>query len=178
MNSSRRLALRIVRLGNGIEMVAYLLGGTAVTIFFVAIFLNVLCREIFTPLMWAEEVSRFGYIWAIFLGAGVAMRHAKHFTIDIVVGMISGRAKLALEVFKSVVILVFVCVLFYYGAQFAAMSVQRISFPSGITLIYSTLAIPVGAVFLIYFMLEQLVLLGAGMSLREAEEALGQGGAP
>ncbi len=169
---TRAWVVKLVRLGNRLETAAYALGCTAICFFFTAVFLNVVFREFFTPLMWAEEVSRFGYVWAIFLGAGVAMRHAQHFTVDIVVNLLHGPVKKALELFKILVILAFVGILFVYGVDFALMSLQRTSFPSGIPLVWSTVSIPVGAVFLIYFMFEQLALFFAGLTVTEVNRRI------
>ena len=176
MNTEKTTAsgwvLSLVRFGNKLERLAYLIGCVAICVFFMSVFLNVLFREFFTPLMWAEEVSRFGYVWAIFLGAGVAMRHARHFTIDIVVNLLGAAMRRWLDLFKILVIMVFAGVLFLYSVEFAQMSIQRTSFPSGIPFIWATASIPVGAVFLIYFMVEQLALFVSGLSLDEAHQML------
>jgi TRAP-type C4-dicarboxylate transport system permease small subunit len=167
-----RFVRNTVCFGNALEKIEYFLGSVAIVVFFTAVFLNVLFRELFTPLNWAEEISRFGYMWSIFLGAGVALRHSRHFTIDILVAKITGKKRKLLDLFHNLIILVFSVYVFYYGVLFAIMSIKRISFPSGIPLVYSSLSIPIGAIAMIVFVIESLILLKSGLTLDEARTAI------
>ena len=47
--------------------------------FFVTIlFMQIIMREIGTPLYWSEEVSRYCFVWFVFLGASYAARLSAH----------------------------------------------------------------------------------------------------
>lgn len=171
----KKAALFFVRIGNRLEALEYAAAGIALVLFVGVIALNVICREFFTPIVWGEEVSRFGYLWAIFLGSGIAIRRGTHFTIDIVSGCFRNLVKKIVDFLNRVVMLVFVSCIFYYGVRFSVMSMERVSFPSGIRLIYSTICIPIGAFFMLYYMIESFALLIAGMTLKEANQAMKEG---
>jgi len=46
--------------------------------FVVILFLQIILREIGTPLYWSEEVARFSFVWFVFFGASYAARLAAH----------------------------------------------------------------------------------------------------
>ncbi len=48
-----------------------------------ATFGNVVARYFFnSPIEWAEEFSRYAFIWIVFLGAAVCTKHGRHIVID------------------------------------------------------------------------------------------------
>jgi len=67
------------------------------------------------PFLWTIEVVKFGMIWMIFLGAGVALREKRHFYLDIVPKKYEKFIGKALYVFYVAVILVFAYVYIVYG---------------------------------------------------------------
>ena len=67
------------------------------------------------PFLWTIEVVKFGMIWMIFLGAGVALREKRHFYLDIVPKKYEKFIGKALYVFYVAVILVFTYVYIVYG---------------------------------------------------------------
>src|SRR5512138_3314067 len=55
---------------------------------------NVILRYAFSsPLMWAEELSRYSFIWLTFMGAALASKHKRHIAIDSVVLMAPARIR-------------------------------------------------------------------------------------
>ena len=172
---NKKAALLFVKVGNRLEALEYIAAGMALILFVGIIGLTVVCREFFTPIAWGEEVSRFGYLWAVFLGSGIAIRRGTHFTIDIMSGCFRNTLKKIIDFLNRVVILVFVSTIFYYGVRFSIMSMERVSFPSGIRLVYSTVCIPIGAFFMLYYIIESFALWMAGMTLEEARQAIEEG---
>ena len=67
------------------------------------------------PFLWTIEVVKFGMIWMVFLGAGVALREKRHFYLDIVPKKYEKFIGKALYVFYVAVILVFTYVYIVYG---------------------------------------------------------------
>jgi TRAP-type C4-dicarboxylate transport system permease small subunit len=62
------------------------LSGTFMVLMFLATFANVVARYLFNnPIQWAEEFSRYAFIWVVFLGAVVCTKHKRHIGIDSVV---------------------------------------------------------------------------------------------
>ncbi len=101
------------------------------------------------PLTWTEELARYLFIWACFLGAPVATRRGSHVTIAFVsdrlprgAGRVVGAAVLGMS-------LLFFLQLAFQGAILTARShtVEAITVPIPWSLIY--LAVPLSAVLMI-----------------------------
>ncbi|MDR1755261.1 MAG: TRAP transporter small permease [Eubacterium sp.] len=169
------VVFRTVRIGDCLEKIEYFFGGIAVVVFFLAVCANVASRELpfFKTLMWAEEVTRFGYIWAVFLGSGIVMRYGKHFTIDVITAPFKGKpAGKAFDIFQSSVILGFASIICFYGVRFSIMSIQRLSQPSQIPMTFANICIPIGMAFMAYFMIEHFILLFSGTTVEEVHGKL------
>lgn len=47
------------------------------------IFIQIIFRYIFSlPLAWSEELSRFTFVWLIYLGASLAVKRSRHLRVD------------------------------------------------------------------------------------------------
>ena len=63
-----------------------ILSGSLMVLMFLATFTNVLARYFLNnSIQWAEEFSRYAFIWIVFLGAVVCTKHKRHIGIDSVV---------------------------------------------------------------------------------------------
>jgi TRAP-type C4-dicarboxylate transport system permease small subunit len=82
----------------------------------VATFVNVAGRYLFnSPLQWAEEFSRYAFIWLVFVVAIVATTRKKHIVIDFLVSYLPKRAKGGCRVITDLVSLGLMAILVYYG---------------------------------------------------------------
>ena len=69
----------------------------------------------YTP-FWTEELSRWLYIYIVFIGAGVSLHRKEHIAIEIFVEKLPYTVRFILGLFLYVLIL-FCCILFvYYGS--------------------------------------------------------------
>lgn len=76
---------------------------------------------------WADELSRFVFIWVSFLGAAFAYATNDHIGLDFVVERIKNkRAKVAVFLFGDVCVLAVLVVLTYYGYA-VSMSATNLS---------------------------------------------------
>lgn len=81
-----------------------------------ATFLNVVARYLFnSPVQWAEEFSRYSFIWLVFMAAVVATTHKKHITIDIVVAFLPPRMQAGFRIIADLATLVLMGILVVYG---------------------------------------------------------------
>jgi C4-dicarboxylate transporter DctQ subunit len=65
-----------------IEKVEFMAGVVILIIVVAVITINVFSRYVLNrPIVWAEELSVYGYIWIIFLGSSIALRQEKHIMI-------------------------------------------------------------------------------------------------
>jgi TRAP-type transport system small permease protein len=81
-----------------------------------ATFLNVVARYLFnSPVEWAEEFSRYSFIWLVFMAAVVATTHKKHIIIDIVVAYLPPRVQAGCRVMADLATLALMGILVVYG---------------------------------------------------------------
>lgn len=81
----------------------------------VMVFANVVLRYGFgSGIDISEELSRFFFVWLIFLGAIVAMRHNMHMGFDLVVNMVSPAKRRVLLTLANLVVLG-MCILILVG---------------------------------------------------------------
>ena len=116
----------------------------------VVVFLQVASRYLFDfPLEWSEEVSRFGFVWLVFAGAGLLVRTGDHLKVSTFVDPLPGKAKRVIAVAVEVAILI--CAVFFFagGWRLARNEWRQLSpaieAPMGI--VY--LVIPVSAAFMV-----------------------------
>ncbi|HWR44479.1 TRAP transporter small permease [Sporomusa sp.] len=97
-------------MGKFMEMTTRLMNyliAAALSLMAVFVFGNVILRYFFNSgLTWAEEVSRFLFIWLIFLGAILALRDNEHLGVDTLVRKLSLKGKKILFVINNVIILI------------------------------------------------------------------------
>lgn len=59
----------------------------------IVVFLQVIMRFVFkSALSWSEELTRYVFIWQIWLGASLAVRESKHIRVEIIFGLLKGKA--------------------------------------------------------------------------------------
>ncbi|MBI4241399.1 MAG: TRAP transporter small permease [Candidatus Rokubacteria bacterium] len=128
-----------------------------------AVFTTVVAYQVFSRyvevvprFLWTEEISRFSFIWMLFLGAAVAVRKQTHFLIDLVPTWIEERYGRLVDVFVLAIMLAVAAVILLGAIRFVPMGMKRVSTTSGLQLAWIYMAIPVSAVSMIAFALEQL----------------------
>ena len=73
--------MKIIRFS--IKYFEEILSGTFMVLMFLTTFANVVARYFFNnSIQWAEEFSRYAFIWVVFLGAVVCTKHKRHIGID------------------------------------------------------------------------------------------------
>lgn len=89
------------------KIVALLLAVMAVLVFG-----NVIMRYFFhSGITWAEEVSRFAFIWLIFIGSIIALKDNMHLGVDTVVSKLSLKAKRILFIVNEIILLIILAML-------------------------------------------------------------------
>ena len=129
-----------------LEVVAGLLIGAITVLVSVQVFARYVLNN--TP-PWSEELCRYLFVWASFLGACVAMRRAAHLGVDSVVVRLPSAVREILHHAVTALVGVFVGILAWHGAALVpAMASQR-SPSMGISLQYVFAVIPLTAVIML-----------------------------
>jgi TRAP-type C4-dicarboxylate transport system permease small subunit len=93
-----------------------LVAGAFMVLMFLATFSNVLARYAFnSPIQWAEEFSRYAFIWVVFAGAVVCTKRGRHIAIENGVQMLPGPAQRWVRVAADVCTLGLAAVIAWYG---------------------------------------------------------------
>jgi len=111
----------------------------------ISTFLQVIFRYLFNhPLFWSEELSRYCFVWIVFVGAAIAMKQGAHIGVDYFVMKLPSRFKNFLRIVINILIISFLVIIIKQSIFVVIVNMSQYSpairIPMG--LIY--LAIPVG----------------------------------
>ncbi|MDQ3510019.1 MAG: TRAP transporter small permease [Actinomycetota bacterium] len=119
-----------------------------VVLLFILIFAvgaNVAGRYLFNfSLAWADELSRFLFIWIIFIGAALAYFRGEHISVDYLVERLPERVALAVGILKNVIIFV-ILVVILWGAWQVMSTAPGSSALLGVPLNWINISIPIAA---------------------------------
>ncbi len=98
-----------------------ILAGTFLVLMSVATLANVAGRYGFNnPIPWAEEFSRYAFVWLGFIGAVLCTKHKRHICIDVVVVFLPRRTQLFFKLLADAAVLALMIIVLYYGSILAA----------------------------------------------------------
>jgi TRAP-type C4-dicarboxylate transport system permease small subunit len=93
-----------------------ILSGIFMVLMFMATFANVLARYFFnSPIQWAEEFSRYAFIWVVFLGAVVCTKHKRHVGIDSLVKALPSHIQPWVNLAADLFTLALMVIIIWYG---------------------------------------------------------------
>lgn len=137
-----------------IERVFMLVASTLFAVFIASIFFQVLARSVLAmSVSWTDEVALMCFVWAVFLGAAVALRRGAHYVVDILPERYV-TASNVLRLFGSIACLPVIYVLVVHGQIYADMGWRRSSIALDVPLFYIFIAIPISGVAMLLFSLE------------------------
>src|SRR6266566_2085230 len=71
-------------------------------------FVAVVCRYVFNnSLTWSEELTRYMFIWVVFLGAAVSVRQRANIAIDLFAGRVGPRGERLLTIIERLATVAF-----------------------------------------------------------------------
>lgn len=102
--------------------------GTFLVLMSLATFGNVILRYAFnSPIQWAEEFSRYAFIWVVFLGAAACSKRKTHIAIDALTLLAPPRFRHFLAILVQGVVLVLTTAVAYYGWVLCRLATQATS---------------------------------------------------
>jgi len=108
-------------------------------------------------LPWSEELSRYVFLWASFLGACAALCRGGHLGVDSVVVRLPAAARRFLARLVAVLIVGFALLVGWYGLSLLPATVSQRSPTLGLSMALVFGAVPVAALFLILIEVQALV---------------------
>jgi TRAP-type C4-dicarboxylate transport system permease small subunit len=102
--------------------------GTFLVLMSLATFGNVILRYAFnSPIQWAEEFSRYAFIWVVFLGAAACSKRKTHIAIDALALLAPPRLRQCLALVVHGVVLVLTAAVTYFGWVLCRLATQATS---------------------------------------------------
>lgn len=118
MNKQVREDTAMRALLNGIEYVLMRLAALFFIVFVVCIFLQLLSRYVpAITILWAAEVATYAFVWTVFLGAAVMVKHQEHFKIDFLYDQLKGLPLLVVKLINHTLIAAFGLMMLTYGTM-------------------------------------------------------------
>ncbi len=157
MNAAR-LRDGVIKSGDAIEVVLRIVGGALFLAFIVTVIVQVLGRNLFRVLaaIWTAELATLLFVWSVFLGASIAVRHGRHYVLDVVPSNWP-RARAATRWIGLAAIAFGAYIFLHYGWAFLDLASRRISNQLRISQYWFYLAIPVGGAAMLLFVAEHLL---------------------
>ena len=88
------------------------------------------------PLVWSDELARYLFVWASFLGWIIAARRRSHLSIDMAAARLAPRGQAALRLVGALAAIAFAAVLLFYGWRITERNLDvdttTLFFPMGV----------------------------------------------
>lgn len=124
----------------------------------VSTFLQVVFRFVFNaPLYWTEELSRYSFVYIVFIGAAWAGRQGMHLGVDYFTSKLPEKTRRCLKVVMDVLILVFSAVIVFVGISVVPINFRQLSPALNIPMGAVYAAIPIGFLLLFIYYLNHLM---------------------
>jgi TRAP-type transport system small permease protein len=140
-----------------IEAVLMVLCGVCIGMFTLAVACDVATRTLGAPWNWLQQVTTAFFTWGVFVGMAAATRRNDHFYLTEITKRMKGLPRSIIETLNRLVVLLVALVLVWFGYKNAVLDLGSFRMPSLIPLTWYTAVVPLSAVLIFLFTLEQLV---------------------
>ena len=134
-------------------------------------FAQVISRFVFhIPIPWSTDVIRICFVYSIFLGASYAAKNNEHLNLDVVLGMLKPKLRLATELLIFAVLSFFCAFIAYVGWQFTIGSGLKQNLPYlTVPMAVMYVSIPTGGVIMTFYYLQNAVKTARQLFAGDAE---------
>ena len=112
------------------------------------VFVAAIMRFFGHPLTWSVDMAQLLFIWLCFLGGSRAMREKSHLGMEVLVQRIGYRRQFWLEMFCSVLVLIFLGIIIKEGISLTLLNRERTFGDSTLSYAWVTAAVPAGCLLL------------------------------
>jgi TRAP-type transport system small permease protein len=119
-------------------------------------------RFIGNPAIWTEEAAQASFVWLSMIAADITLQRHGHFRLDMLVGLLPKKARLALDIVTHLVIGALLALLIFYAWKFVAISNLRPLPIIGVPSSFATAALPVGFALMMITLIEQIFVALSG----------------
>ncbi|WP_378938907.1 TRAP transporter small permease [Metabacillus herbersteinensis] len=93
------------------------IGVITLSIFLIAIIIQIVSRHMGIAIIWTEEVANYSFIWSVFMGASVMVYQREHFSFDFLTIKLTGKKRAILMIVIDTFVLLFSVAILYYGTE-------------------------------------------------------------
>ena len=140
-----------------LEAALMILCGVCMAMFTLSVFCDVVTRTVGAPWLWLQQVTTAFFAWGVFVGMAAATRRLDHVYLAEITKRMTGSKRNAIETFNRLVVLGVGLMLIWFGWKNAALDMGSFRMPSLIPLAVYTSIVPIAAVLIVLFTIEQLV---------------------
>lgn len=141
-----------------LERILTVIGVILLTIFIVVVFFEVITRNVIKiPILWSTEVSLMTFIWAVYLGAAIAVRKRRHYVVELFPEQNYKKLNMILDIIADVAIFGIIYVMIFNGYKYAEMGLTRYSTSLSLPQTYFFACIPVSGIVMALFNIEWLL---------------------
>jgi TRAP-type C4-dicarboxylate transport system permease small subunit len=115
-----------------------------------------------SPAIWTEEAAQASFVWLSLIAADMTLQRHGHFRLDVLVGLLPKKARLALDIVIHLVIGALLAFLMVYAWKFVAISNLRPLPIIGVPSSFATAALPVGFALMTVTLVEQIFVALSG----------------
>ena len=80
--------------------------------------MQVILREVGASLAWTEELTRYMFVWLIYISSSYAIRMRGHIKVELISLIVKEKGKLILDLISNVAFLIFAILIAIYGWQY------------------------------------------------------------
>jgi TRAP-type C4-dicarboxylate transport system permease small subunit len=125
------------QISNAIRKLLNFLIAFSLALMCIFVFGNVVLRYVFNSgITWSEELSRFLFVWMIFIGAIAGLRDNQHLGVDMLVKKLPPKLKKAAYVFSSVLILITLWFVFDGSWKLTEINIENEAPATGLSLAF------------------------------------------
>ncbi len=124
-------------------------------------FLQVIMRYVFGhSLSWSEELSRYIFVWQIWLGTSFAVKESRHIRIEMLRNALSAKWQQYLDILVFGIWIAFCVFVVYRSSALVAILMQRgqVSSALRIPMQYAYISVPVGCGLMTFRLFQKLFL--------------------
>lgn len=121
----------------------------------VLVFVQVIFRFAFhNSQPWIDELSRFLFVWIVYLGGTIAIRKGINITFDLLIDALEGKAWQILFTIVNIICIVFLALVVVLGFNISYINRIQLSSLLGLNMGLVMLAIPIGGILMIIAQIE------------------------
>ncbi len=107
-----------------VSAAAHTLGAIVLGAMFVSIVAQVIVRLLGGAMVWVEELSGYGAVWATYLGIAYALRQGRHVRVDLVTRLVSPKMQATMRGLGDIACVIFTMILTWKAIYLVGVSLQ------------------------------------------------------